>query len=343
MRKITLFTLLSALLILQVSGFSQGKRNQQPRGKSNQGKKWHTFTDKCPKECKTCQNKIKQCLQDINKRAHGNLYVCGLAFLAQGSTLTKGTYARKLQEITKQATKFVDRGKYNLNWDIAFVTIFLCEIYLKNPSNDLKQRLKKLYTTIEKRREKSGGWAHTFIATCKSKTWKYTPDLLACTNFISVGLAQLERCGIKVSKDVKKKLAGYYKKCANRNGTFRYSSKNRQSEVARTSGAIFAHMLLKWTDSKIYPNAVKCLKKNLKKILGGHASLNLHRLTTGIVCYKLGKDVWKRYCKEILSTSKYRIVNSNGLDKKFRSAVDAILLQIPYENLSFLKPQVSSE
>ncbi len=305
---------------------------------TTQEKKWHSFTTKCPKECKDCQNKISQCLEEINKKPSGSLYVCGLAFLAQGSTPTKGTFSQKLQEITTSGKKFADDGKFFLNWDIALATIFLCEIQLKTPSDDLKQRLQKLYTAIEKRQEKSGGWAHTYIPDCKDKVWKYTPDLLACTNFIAVSLAQLEQCGIKVNKDVKDKMLEYYKKCSNTDGTFKYASSNRESEVARACGAIWALMLLKSTDADFYQKAVTGLEKNLKKVLGGHASLNIHRLTAGIVCHRLGKDQWNRYCEEILSISEYKVVNQGDRDKGFRTAVDAILLQIPFENLSFLKP-----
>ncbi len=333
-----------------------------PFNSSSHQEKWHEFTGECPSRCKGCQGKIKELLESISKVDITGVKgwpqknalmapLVGLALLSAGSTLSNGAWSGKI----KECVEFVPPNIFKLmsgkletdeTWPLALSTIFLAEVYIKHPSDDLREKLNKLHELIEKAQSKSGGFQRT-VGGQQGFSWGYGPDLVVATNVFALALAQLKRCKVDVKKEVIEKLLKSYENAINEDGSMRYGSGihpknkgyNKGDSYGRTPGSCLAMILLEATESDVYKKALAFADNNIQNenLFKGHSALFPNQLMLGWLCWRLQGKWWKRFQQDILSNRNFLKSMQTSYSKGTEDEVIALLLTIPLENLSFLK------
>jgi len=174
-----------------------------------------------------------------------NVAVCGLsgmAFLASGSTPTRGPYAlqvdRCIQYLLAQtseegfiaATDATSRGPM---YGHGFATLFLCEVYGMSAHQELRDRLGQAVELIVGAQNAEGGW-------------RYQPQPsdadLSVTVCQVMALRAARNAGIAVPRATIDRAIDYVKSCQNKDGGFRYtlSGEGQPSQFARSAAGVVA-------------------------------------------------------------------------------------------------------
>lgn len=232
--------------------------------------------------------------------------LCGLAFIACGSTAEKGAYSANV----KKAAQFVmanigverefpgmPKGGANwnqTNWGLGYGGIFLAQVQLLSPMNGVKEKLVWVRDTILKNMEESGGWAH---GPGGPNALNYL-ELEIVSNYCLSALGGIAACGIDVDKAKVEKALTYVQKCGGGGPGVGYSTRQGQvgfGDVGRTSGAIAAFAALGRTDHAYYKPMVGFMQGNLRKIKDGHVSPMMHWLAAAIACRREGSKSWEAF------------------------------------------------
>jgi prenyltransferase beta subunit len=258
---------------------------------------------KCGKECGKCLEAIDKGLAYLvaaqksgGEWAHhvphqafiSSTALVGLSILAGGSTTKEGKYKDALGKAVKCLTgKIKENGAVNQRgpwkdqekkgmetWGVVHTTMFLWEVYKKDPSDFLLEKLKALSLRLLELQRDTGGWTHDFTSYAAGHNYS---DMVALTNLAVIALVALEKVGINIKKDVFEKVNTYYEKACNEDGGFRYClefpDKNYDpkttwllSERGRTAGAVFALTLLGKKDSDMVKKAIKYVSADLRNV-----------------------------------------------------------------------------
>lgn len=246
-------------------------------------------------ECQLSAENGKVCMTSL----------CGLAFMACGSTAEKGAYSSNV----KKAVQFVlanigveremgmggGSGNWNqTNWGLGYGGIFLAQVQLVSPVNGIKEKLTWVRDTILKNMEETGGWAH---GPGGPNALGYL-ELEIVSNYVLSALGGVQQCGIDVDKTKVDKALAYIQKCGGGKPGVGYSTRQGQvgwGDVGRTSGAINAFAALGRTDHAYYKPMVGFMLGNLGKIKDGHVSPMMHWLAAAIACRREGNKSWEAF------------------------------------------------
>ncbi len=168
--------------------------------------------------------------------------LCGMAFLAGGSTPGRGTYGDRVQRAVDyllanaQPSGFICESPPNSQgpmYSHGFATLFLAECYGMSPRRELREKLAAAVKLIVDHQNREGGW-------------RYEPKIVEYAD-ISVTVCQVMalraayNAGIYVSKEKFKKAVGFVLNLQNNDGGFGYMlSMNRESKFPRSAAAIVA-------------------------------------------------------------------------------------------------------
>ncbi|MHC4607946.1 MAG: prenyltransferase/squalene oxidase repeat-containing protein, partial [Planctomycetota bacterium] len=357
------FLLLAATVCLLVAAPAAEPQEEAEKTREwfkAKAKRWHETGDNCPRLCGTCRREVDrldqalfhadlQAVKENYSVAHPvSAIMIGLASMAQGDSLSRGN-RRMLASYVKFVTaQVLEERDGPLLWGLPYGVLFLTEIYLKDPSDELKKTLEEAYRRIRERQRPGGGWTHMFGY-----------EIVGFTNQMAVALGRLEACGIEVEDAVKDRIVRYYENCIRKNGGLPYSLSNVEKQrerkekgqppmpvinlglpatAARNAGAILALMEIGATDTEVYRKIVGYFDTHLRDVIFGWGSTQLHILNAGVAAYRLGDRYWDRFRKEILSLADHP--RPNGWSKYklyYDETVRMILLLLERERLAFAR------
>ena len=174
-----------------------------------------------------------------------NVAVCGLsgmAFLANGSTPTRGPYAEQVNRCIEYllsqtnddgfiaASDATSRGPM---YGHGFATLFLCEVYGMSAQTELRDRLGQAVELIVASQNDEGGW-------------RYQPQPgdadMSVTVCQVMALRAARNAGIAVPRETIDQAIAYVKKCQNNDGGFRYTlaGGEQRSQFARSAAGVVA-------------------------------------------------------------------------------------------------------
>ncbi len=233
--------------------------------------------------------------------------LAGLAWIAEGSTTRSGRYAENLRKAVDFVTGALDApdpfgqrrpGGANWdqsNWSYAHAAIFLGELYQHKKSKKLKKELQKIATTLCKRQEVSGGYAH---GPGGPNGLGYV-ELNIMAGYVLAGLGLAEQAGCQIEDKVVDRLLEYLE-ASSSGGGVGYSTKagqKGQGNIGRTAGAWLGALTLGKKKAKYVQQMKSFTERKVDAYLEGHASLMQHILLGGVASAALGKKASSRYWK----------------------------------------------
>lgn len=174
-----------------------------------------------------------------------NVAVCGLsgmAYLASGSTPTRGPYAKQIEDcIDYLLSQTSDAGfiaapdatSRGPMYGHGFATLFLCEVYGMSPQPELRDRLGQAVELIVGSQNAEGGW-------------RYQPQPSDADVSVTVcqvmALRAARNAGIAVPRETIDQAIVYVQGCQNEDGGFRYTlgEVNQPSQFARSAAGVVA-------------------------------------------------------------------------------------------------------
>ncbi len=174
-----------------------------------------------------------------------NVAVCGLsgmAFLANGSTPTRGPYAEQISRCIEYLlsqtsdTGFIaapDATSRGPMYGHGFATLFLCEVYGMSAQPELRDRLGLAVELIVSSQNGEGGW-------------RYLPQPSDADVSVTVcqvmALRAARNAGIAVPRETIDQAITYVKSCQNDDGGFRYTlaSSEQGSQFGRSAAGVVA-------------------------------------------------------------------------------------------------------
>lgn len=235
-----------------------------------------------------------------------NTCLAGLAWLAGGSSLTDGDYQANLakaRDFVVAALPKADRmgaaGGANwdqTNWKYAYAGIFLGELQLRSPQDELKPVLSDIASKLCARQEASGGFAH---GPGGPNALGYL-ELNIVGGFVLSALGQVKQAGAELDDKVVAQLNDYLEKSSSGSGGVAYSTKPGQvgqGNVGRTAVAWLGNVGLGLRGKPFAKKMEKWLKREIASVMGGHASLMQHIMLAGVAAKALGSKASKAYWK----------------------------------------------
>ena len=153
--------------------------------------------------------------------------LAGLAFMQAGNLPGRGKYGKEVQRCldyvlaccqqTGLVCADISQGPM---YGHGFATVFLGEVYGMTGNEEVKEKLQKAVTLIQKTQNSEGGWRY--------QPAPYDADI-SVTICEVMALRAARDAGIKVEKDVVDKSIKYVKSCQNGDGGFSYQPAMRGS------------------------------------------------------------------------------------------------------------------
>ena len=174
-----------------------------------------------------------------------NVAVCGLsgmAFLASGSTPTRGPYAEQIDLcieylLTQTSdTGFIaapDATSRGPMYGHGFATLFLCEVYGMSEQSELRDRLGQSVEVIVGSQNPEGGWRY------QPRPQDADVSVTVCQ---VMALRAARNAGIAVPRETIDRAISYVKSCQNADGGFRYmlTGGEQRSQFARSAAGVVA-------------------------------------------------------------------------------------------------------
>jgi len=167
--------------------------------------------------------------------------LCGMAFLANGSTPGRGRYGRHLRRCVDfilqncQPSGLIAHGESASRGPMyghGFATLFLAEVYGMPPISGLRNKLAKAVELIVNTQNSAGGW-------------RYEPRRNEADISVTVcqvmALRAARNAGLHVPNETIDRAIDYIKRCQNSDGGFMYlATRTGESDFPRSAAAIVA-------------------------------------------------------------------------------------------------------
>jgi len=168
--------------------------------------------------------------------------LCGMAFLASGSTPGRGPYGETISRTTEyvvscaRPTGYIVEGNtdyyHGPMYGHGFATLFLAEVYGMTDRDDVRATLKRAVQLIIDSQNDQGGW-------------RYTPDSREADISVTVcqvmALRAARNAGISVPKTTIDRSVEFIERSQNVDGGFRYRLlQQAESKFARSAAALVA-------------------------------------------------------------------------------------------------------
>ena len=272
----------------------------------------------CPKDCKKCRTILRRSLTYLvqvqsgegywdsgSGGTNGKVAVTSLAGWALAAGARLGVSGGG--EAVKKAVSYVlrnagrepmlsriDPAKGNwsqVNWALAYGTIFLCNIHGRRMPAKVRSKVADLVGQLAKNQEASGGWAH---GPGGPNALGYL-ELEIVSNQALLAFHLARRAGIQVPQEALEKGVRYVLACTSGGGVA-YSTRPGQAghgDPGRTAGAWLALDLLGMGPKRA--TMVKFFIRGLEELPRGHVSPVMHITAASLACYRHGKGTTRRF------------------------------------------------
>jgi len=273
--------------------------------------------------------------------------VCGLsgmAFLASGSTPTRGPHAESISRcidyLLSQTSDagFITAPDANSRpmYGHGFATLFLCEVYGMSRQPDLRDRLGLAVELIVGAQNDEGGW-------------RYQPQPKDADVSVTVcqvmALRAARNAGIAVPRETIDRAVAYVQGCQNEDGGFRYmlSQGEQQSQFARSAAGVVALY-----NGGIYQGAelergldyLAQFRASLKKTASGGFYFYAHYYAAQAM-WHAGGERWQQWYPAIRDQliTRQRADGSwiDSICAEYGTAMACIVLQVPNNYLPILQ------
>jgi hypothetical protein len=280
----------------------------------------------CPRGCRRCWAVTAAALEYLKKAQTGDgswgfttgsqngqvavASLAGLAFLASGSTPSKGPYAPQIGKAVKFVTRACKgpgrfpgagagaKGNWNQeNWKWGFAGMFLAEAHRCSPKPDLAETLQTVCRTIARNQEQSGGWAH---GPGGPNALGYL-ELEIVSNYVLSALGCCRQLGLEIDMECVQKALKFIEATGPGDGGVGYSTRPGQKghgEAGRTGGAIVAFTTLGFRRHPFCQKMGRYLLRRMRDLPHGHVSPMMHLWFGSLACHNQGPAHVKRFWKE---------------------------------------------
>jgi hypothetical protein len=268
--------------------------------------------------------------------------LAGMAFLASGSTPTRGRHWREVRGAVGYLLKKSDpqtgylslgRQEHHGMYGHGFATLFLASVYGMEQDLRTQRRLKR---ALDK--------AEDLIAAAQSSAggWIYTPDSNDDEGSVTVTQVQaLRACkmaGILCDKKTIDKAVDYIKRCQNADGgiCYKLAMRGSNSQPAITAaGVAVLYNAGVYDDQPFVDKAVQFCKKHLKVSVDTTGHHYYTHLYWSQALYQRGGEDWDTYyrqvCKYLLAQQrKDGSWRGDNVGAVYGTAVATTILQLPH-------------
>jgi len=266
--------------------------------------------------------------------------IAGMAFIASGSTPTRGRHWNQVRKSVTFLLKHADANTGVISvpaeegrsmYGHGFATLYLASVY--GMEEDLRKQ-KKLKRALDK--------AVSLIASAQSAAggWIYTPDSSSDEGSVTVTQIQaLRACrmaGIVVDKKVIDRSVDYIKRCQNGDGSIRYSLNSGGSgrPAITAAGVAVLYNAGVYDDQPFVDKAVKYCKRQVRVSVGQGHHYYAH-LYWAQALYQRGGEDWDKYYKKMSSwllkqQKKDGSWRGDGVGTVYGTGIALTILQLPY-------------
>ena len=267
--------------------------------------------------------------------------LAGMAFIASGSTPTRGRYWREVRQSANFLLKHsnpengvisVPEEEGRSMYGHGFATLYLASVYGMEEGLRKQERLKR---ALDK--------AVDLIASAQSTAggWIYTPDSNSDEGSVTVTQIQaLRACrmaGIVCDKKVIDKAVDYIKRCQNADGSIRYSLRSGGDgrPAITAAGVAVLYNAGVYDDQPFVTKAVEYCKKQIKVSVNSTGHHYYAHLYWSQALYQRGGEDWEEYykqaCKYMLRQQrKDGSWQGDGVGTVYGTAIALTILQLPY-------------
>jgi hypothetical protein len=267
--------------------------------------------------------------------------LAGMAFIASGSTPTRGRYWQEVRKSVGFLMKNADANTGVISipaeegrsmYGHGFATLYLASVY--GMEEDLRKQA-KLKRVLDK--------AVGLIASAQSSAggWIYTPDSNSDEGSVTVTQIQaLRACrmaGIVVDKKVIDKSVDYIKRCQNVDGSIRYSlnSGGDGRPAITAAGVAVLYNAGIYDDQPFVDKAVQYCKKRIKTSVNNTGHHYYAQLYWSQALYQRGGKDWDDYYKSMAKwlmkqQSKDGSWQGDGVGTVYGTAIALTIFQLPY-------------
>ena len=267
--------------------------------------------------------------------------IAGMAFIASGSTPTRGRYWNEVRKSVGFLLKNADPNTGVISvpaeegrsmYGHGFATLYLASVF--GMEEDLRKQ-DKLKRVLDK--------AVQLIASAQSSAggWIYTPDSNSDEGSVTVTQIQaLRACrmaGIVVDKKVIDKSVDYIKRCQNGDGSIRYSlnSGGNGRPAITAAGVAVLYNAGVYDDQPFVDKAVKYCMKHIKTSVNNTGHHYYAQLYWSQALYQRGGKDWEKYYKSMAAwllkqQSKDGSWQGDGVGTVYGTGIALTILQLPY-------------
>lgn len=218
----------------------------------------------------------------------------GFAYLAEGSTLTSGKYSAELRKCVEQCMQDGMPADQK-NWYLAFRLFFLSEVYKKEQTDQIKEKLAALVKEIPENQEPSGGFSHRkgFVYTIGNLR---VPDVCIVGAMMIAGMGNAKSCGVELPAGVLERTLKYVEKLGG-GGGLPYGTNNPVPDYAcsRAAGVLMGLHFM-GQRSGMYSSLANGVRSSFSSIEQGHAFPPIHFFNSAVGNYLVGNyAAWKNH------------------------------------------------
>ncbi|MEY3160845.1 MAG: hypothetical protein RIT25_836 [Planctomycetota bacterium] len=266
--------------------------------------------------------------------------LAGMALLCSGSTPTRGPHWKQVRQATEFLMKHSDPNSGVISvpeeegrsmYGHGFALLFLASVYGMEEDTARQQRLQKILSK-----------AVTLIARSQSAAggWLYTPDSGGDEGSVTVTQIQaLRACrnaGITVPTTTITRAVQYIRKCANADGSIRYSlGSGGEGRPAITAAAVAVLYNAGSYDDPMAEKALEYSKKHVQ-VSGGNSGHHYYaHLYMSQALYQRGGKDWDDYYARMASwlmkqQRKDGSWDGDGVGTVYGTAIALTILQLPH-------------
>ncbi len=267
--------------------------------------------------------------------------LAGMAFIAGGSTPTRGRYWREVRQSVDFLLKNADPNSGVISvpaeegrsmYGHGFATLYLASVFGMEEDLRKQERLKrvldKAVSLISAAQSSAGGWI-------------YTPDSNSDEGSVTVTQIQaLRACrmaGIVVDKNTIDKAVDYIRRCQNADGSIRYSLRSGGDgrPAITAAGVAVLYNAGVYDDQPFVDKAVQYCKKQIRVSVDNTGHHYYTHLYWGQALYQRGGEDWQEYFRQmsewlLKQQRKDGSWQGDGVGTVYGTAIALTILQLPY-------------